>query len=183
MNLAPLATFRFRPEPPPAAPAARAPAPAPLWTYEETLAELRRRGASLLDAEPGVRVVTRRRLSASLASAIAAHGPALREALRLGVLGGTTPAPWSASAWPEATRLHAAWFGLRFSPSGPVALDAGRRVNDHAAFRRAVARGLATGPDAAGGAGLADDLASLFARFGPAPTRLRVMRSDRSLAA
>jgi hypothetical protein len=170
-------------ESPPDAPTGAVASHGESWTYERTLAELRRRGGTLIDAEPGVRYAERGRTPAALARAVVDHAATLRSALRHGVLDGSTPAPWAARAWDEATRVHAAWFGLAFSPPGVVHLDGGRRITDMRRFRDAVARRLAAGPAAPGAHALAGDLAALYARFGPAPSEMRVVRTRRPLAA
>lgn len=178
-----LAAFPFRLRPPMATAAPVRPATGDSWSLELTFDELRRRGATLLATDQGVRLLTPRRPPAALARAVDQHGAALLLALQLGVLDYSTPAPWSGRGWEDVTRLHAAWFGLRFSPRVPFEVAPGVHVVDHWVLRDAVASDLASGPDAPSAAALRQTLSSLYSRFGPAPSRLRVMPPTRALAA
>jgi hypothetical protein len=178
-----LAGFHFRERPPLAAADPARAATGDAWSLELTLHELRRRGATLLATDHGVRLVTPRRHPRALARAVDQHGPALLVGLKLGVLDNTTPAPWSAVEWDDTTRIHAAWFGLRFSPRVPFDIASGVRVTDHFALRRAVAADLAAGPAAPSAGPLRRTLAELYTRFGPARSRLRVIPPSRALAA
>jgi hypothetical protein len=153
------------------------------WSLELTLFELRRRGAALLATDHGVRLLAPRRPAGALSRAVARHGPALLAALQLGVLDNTTPAPWAAAEWDDTTRLHAAWFGLRFSPRVPFDLAPGIRVTDHFALRGAIAADLAAGPSAPSAEPLRRMLAALYSRYGAVPSRLRVLPPSRALAA
>lgn len=148
------------------------PAPGRDRTLAETLADIRRRGAVLRVGSAGVRLAHAHRLP-DLARAVARHEAALRTWLRLDIdatapqTSGLRAVPFGATAWDDATRLHAAWFVRLFvPPAGCLALRPGVAVTDLAAFRASVAGRLAAGPDASGADGLRADLASLYAQHG-----------------
>ncbi len=153
------------------------------WSLARTLSTLRARGATLVATDRGVRLVRAGRPPAALTRALDAHGASLRAALRLGVLDYSAPSPWSAGEWDDETRLHAAWFGLEFSPVGSVEVSTGVRVAELGRLRESVARRLVAGPAAVGARRLAEDLASLYARFGPAAGRVHAMPRTHAMAA
>lgn len=161
---------------------ASAPADPRDWSLAETLAEVRRRGATLRLGSLGVRLSHANRLPA-LARAVARHDAALRVWVRLDIdalapaRGGLRAVPFGATAWDDATRLHAAWFVRLFTPpTGWIALRPGVAITDLAAFRASVAGRLAAGPAAAGADGLRADLGSLFERFAAEPAVVAMPR-------
>lgn len=163
-----------------------APADVREWTLAETLAEVRRRGATLRLGSLGVRLSHAHRLPA-LARAVSRHDAALRVWVRLDLdasapaRGGLRAVPFGATAWDDATRLHAAWFIRMFTPpSGRIVLRPGVAVTDLKAFRTSVAGRLAAGPDAAGADGLRADLAALFEQFAAEPAVTEVVRVARA---
>ncbi len=159
-----------------------APASTRDWSLAETLAEVRRRGATLRLGSLGVRLSHANRLPA-LARAVARHDAALCVWVTLDIdavapaRGGLRAVPFGATAWDDATRLHAAWFVRLFTPpTARITLRPGVAVTDLAAFRASVAGRLAAGPDAAGADGLRTDLAALFERFAAEPAVVAVPR-------
>ena len=179
-------SFRFDTDAEPAEAEPEAPASAREWTLAETLAEIRRRGATLRVGSLGVRLSHAHRLPA-LARAVARHDAALRVWVRLDIDAaaparrGLRAVPFGATAWDDATRLHAAWFVRLFTPpAGRIVLRPGVAVTDLAAFRASVAGRLAAGPDAAGADGLRADLAALFAQFAAEPAVVALPRVARA---
>ena len=155
-----------------------APAPQGAFSLAETFAEIARRGARLNVGSGGVRLAHAHRMP-DLGRAVRRHADALALWVSLG-LDAEAPArlgaryvPFGAPAWDEPTRLHAAWFALRFEPSQRLELRPGVTVTDLPVFRTSVAQRLAAGPDAPGAGSLRADLSTLFERHAfaevPAP--------------
>lgn len=152
-------------------------APARTWSLDDTLGEIRRRGATLNLGSAGLRLAHAHRLP-ELARAVATHAGALATWVRLGldreavgqnVGSGLRRVPFGATEWDEATRLRAAWFVRMFeAPGGRIALRPGVSITDYSTFRASVAGRLAAGPTSAGADGLRADLADLYAQFGAA---------------
>lgn len=167
-------TFRFDTE---AVHEADAPteAPARTWSLNDTLDEIRRRGATLNLGSAGLRLAHAHRLP-ELARAVATHAGALTTWVRLGLdreaaptASGLRRVPFGATEWDEATRLRAAWLVRMFkAPGGTLALRPGVAITDIGTFRASVAGRLAAGPASAGADGLRADLGDLYAQFGTA---------------
>ncbi len=145
------------------------------WSLVETFTEIRRRDAHLRLGSSGVRLAHAHRLP-DLARAVARHAGPLTVWLRLGLdRDSAQRVPFGATAWDDATRLHAAWFVRLFdAPPGRIPLRPGVAVTDLGAFRASVAGRLAAGPSAAGADGLRSDLAALYGQFASAAERLAV---------
>lgn len=168
-------------------------APARTWTLNETLVEIRRRGAGLRLGSTGPRLVHAHRLP-ELARAVKRHAGPLTTWVRLGLdredgvpaarASGLRAVPFGATDWDDATRLRAAWFVRLFeAPGERIALRPGIAITDLTVFRASVAGRLAAGPASAGADGLRADLADLYAQFGAAAERLVVPEVQRARAA
>lgn len=179
-----LADFAFRHGPAPdtvALSTVPRPAAGEEWTLAQTLQEVRLQRVALVETSHGVRLRHPGRVAPDLARAVARYAGPLRVSLRLAAA--HVPAAWRAHGWDDATRLHAAWFGVEFEiPAVPLVLRPGVRVTDAARFRASVAERLAAGPGPAAGS-VAEDLAALYASFGAATEHVRVPEPRRALAA
>lgn len=152
--------------------APRLPMPGTDWTLAETLDEIRRRGARLVQTSRGLRLRHAHRL-ADLARNVARHERALT--VWLGLRGLPVAAPFDATEWDADVRLYAAWFALDFeAPPTPFALRPGETCVDASLLRAGLAGRLAAGPGAPSAARLRSDLTALFEQYAPAVHRAPV---------
>ena len=140
------------------------------WTLAQTLAELRRRAATVTPTSRGLRLAHAHRMP-ELAEAVGRHHRAVRAWLDLG--GRAAPA----LGWDDETDFLARWFDARPAPDGPVALRPGVAVTDWPRFGASVADRFAAGPSAPCADGLRRDLRDLFAA--DEPVRLRPVQTVR----
>ena len=135
------------------------------WTLAETLGEIERRGAKLVQTSRGLRLRHANRML-DLARNVGRHERAL--AVWMGLRDASPLAPFDAGAWDPAVRLHAAWFALAFeAPPVPFSVRPGETVVDVSLLRAGIAGRLAAGPDAPSAPRLRADLEALFEAFAP----------------
>ena len=152
----PLADYSFRFDAAAPLEAETVPASGMDWTVAQTLADLRRRGASVDRTSRGLRVRHAHRVP-QLAVAVARHERAVAAWLDLG----DAPAP--PLGWDDETDLLVRWLDARPRPTGPVALRPGVSVTDWDRFAESVAGRYAEGPGAPCADGLRRDLRDVFA--------------------